>query len=170
MGRIVHFGLRNFARAHLLDYTSDAGGWDVNGVSLRSTSARDGLAPQDFNYTLNVQGKGLKSIQVLVDILVASEGPEAILREMHCADTISATVTEKGYHLGADNKLDLRDPAIILDLKGNPLQTLIGFIAHHLAARCSPVTIFSCDNRVENGTRLQQAVASFAEAAGLKIN
>ena len=170
MGRIVHFGLGNFARAHLLDYTSDAGGWDVIGVSLRSTSARDGLAPQHFNYTLNVQGKGLKSIQVLVDILVASEGPEAILGAMHCADIISATVTEKGYHLGADNKLDLRDPAIISDLNGNPLQTLIGFIAHHLAARCSPVTILSCDNRVENGTRLQQAVASFAQAAGLKIN
>lgn len=89
---------------------------------------------------------------------------------MQCADIISATVTEKGCHLGADNKLDMRDPAIISDLNGNPLQTLIGFIAHHLAARCSPVTIFSCDNRVENGTRLQQAVASFAEAAGLKIN
>ena len=39
MGRIVHFGLGNFARARLLDYTSDAGGWDVIGVSLRSTSA-----------------------------------------------------------------------------------------------------------------------------------
>jgi fructuronate reductase len=170
MGQIVHFGLGNFARAHLLDYTSDAGGWDVIGVSLRSASARDGLAPQGFDYTLNVQGKGLKRIQVLADILVASEGPEAILAAMHCADIISATVTEKGYHLGIGNQLDINDPAIISDLNGNPLQTLIGYIAHHLAERSRPVTILSCDNRVENGTCLQQAVASFAQAAGLKID
>ncbi len=93
MGRIVHFGLGNFARAHLLDYTSDAGGWDVIGVSLRSTSARDGLAPQHFNYKLNVQGKDLKSIQVLVDILVASEGPEAILGPMPWLKTASPLIS-----------------------------------------------------------------------------
>jgi len=35
MRQIVHFGLGNFARAHLLDYTADAGGgWTVIGVNL----------------------------------------------------------------------------------------------------------------------------------------
>ena len=49
MGQIVHFGLGNFARAHLLDYTADAGGdWQVIGVNLRSSTTRDGLAAQDY--------------------------------------------------------------------------------------------------------------------------
>ncbi len=69
MGRIVHFGLGNFARAHLLDFTADAGGWDVIGVSLRSAKVRDGLATQGFNYILNVQGEGLKPITILQNIL-----------------------------------------------------------------------------------------------------
>ena len=72
MGRIVHFGLGNFARAHILDYTADAGGWDVIGVSLRSPLIRDGLAAQKFSYKLSIQGKNLKQISILKDVLVAS--------------------------------------------------------------------------------------------------
>ena len=106
MGLIVHFGLGNFARAHLLDYTADAGGWDVVAVSLRSPTVRDGLAAQGFSYTLNVQGQGLKRIQILKDVLVASEGFQVILDTMATADIISATVTEKGYHLDTAGKLD----------------------------------------------------------------
>ena len=56
MGLIIHFGLGNFARAHLLDYTADAGGWDVVAVGLRSPTVPDGLAAPGFSYTLNVQG------------------------------------------------------------------------------------------------------------------
>ena len=49
MRQIVHFGLGNFARDHLLDYTADAGGdWQVIGVNLRSSTTRDGLAAQDY--------------------------------------------------------------------------------------------------------------------------
>jgi fructuronate reductase len=55
MGRIVHIGLGNFARAHVLDYSQDASGWDVVGVSLRSATVRDGLAAQGFAYDLCVQ-------------------------------------------------------------------------------------------------------------------
>ena len=170
MGRIIHFGLGNFARAHLLDFTADAGGWDVVAVSLRSPKVRDGLAVQGFSYTLNVQGQEIKRIEILKDVLVASEGFRPILDAMTTADIISATVTEKGYHLNTDGKLDFQDPTILSDLAGNSIQTLIGFIAHSLANRTSPVTILSCDNRVENGTKLQKAVADFATAADLKIN
>ena len=82
MGRIVHVGLGNFSRAHLLDYTADAGGWDVVGVSLRSSAVRDGLAAQGFAYDLCVQGVGVKRIEVLSDVLVAPEDPGAVLEEM----------------------------------------------------------------------------------------
>jgi len=170
MGRIVHFGLGNFARAHLLDYTADAGGWDVVGVSLRSAAIRDGLAAQGFVYDLCVQGVGVKRINVLRDVLVAAEKPQAVLDAMAKADIISATVTEKGYHLDAEGILDLEDPAILADLAGQGPGTLIGFLAHGLVGRDRPVTVMSCDNRVENGAVLRAAVARFAKATDLEID
>ena len=170
MGRIIHFGLGNFARAHILDYTADAGGWDVIGVSLRSPLIRDGLAAQKFSYKLSIQGKNLKKISVLKDVLVASEGAQTVLNAMADADIISATVTEKGYHLNTSGTLDLEDPTISSDLAGNPIQTLIGFIATSLATRMRPITILSCDNLIENGGTLKRAVAAFAKAANLEIN
>lgn len=170
MGRIVHFGLGSFARAHLLDYTADAGGWDVIGVSLRSAVIRDGLAAQGFDYDLCVQGVGAKRIKVLRDVLVAPEDPSAVLRAMAQADIISVTVTEKGYHLDAGNVLDLEDLAIRGDLAGQGPATVIGFLAYDLAHRKNPVTVMSCDNRVGNGAVLHAAVARFADAAGLMIN
>ena len=170
MGRIVHFGLGNFARAHLLDYTADAGGWDVVGVSLRSAAIRDGLAAQGFVYDLCVQGVGVKRINVLRDVLVAAEKPQAVLDAMAKADIISATVTEKGYHLDAEGILDLEDPAILADLAGQGPSTLIGFLAHGLVGRDRPVTVMSCDNRVENGAVLRAAVARFAKATDLEID
>jgi fructuronate reductase len=170
MGRILHFGLGNFARAHLLDYTADAGGWDVIGVSLRSPAIRDGLLAQGFNYALCVQGVGVKQIDILRDVLVAPDDPRAVLKAMTKAEIISATVTEKGYHLDANGVLDLSDPAIAADLAGQGPSTLIGFLAYGLARRTSPVTVMSCDNRVENGAVLRRAVARFAQAAGLSIN
>ena len=170
MGRIMHFGLGNFARAHLLDYTTDAGGWDVIGVSLRSADVRDGLAAQAFEYDLCVQGIGVKRINILRDVMVAPENPKAVLGQMAQADIISATVTEKGYHLNAAGLLDLDDPAISADLAGHGPATLIGFLAYGLAERTKPLTVMSCDNMVANGAKLRDAIARFAQAAGLKID
>lgn len=169
MGRIVHFGLGNFARAHVLDYTFDAGGWDVVGVSLRSPGIRDGLAAQGFAYDLCVQGVGVRRIDVIRDILVAPEDPQAVFEVMAVADIISVTVTEKGYHLDAAGALDLEDADIQHDLAGQGPRTVIGFLAHGLVDRTRPVTVMSCDNRVKNGTVLRAAVARFAQVAGLVL-
>ena len=170
MEHILHFGLGSFARAHLLDYTADAGGWDVTGVSLRSTAIRDGLVEQGYNYVLCVQEMGIKKIDILRDVLVAADDPQAVLEAMAEAKIISATVTEKGYHLDAKGVLDLNDPSIASDLAGHGPRTLIGFLAYGLAGRTRPVTVMSCDNRIENGDVLQAAVARFAQAAGLIIH
>ena len=170
MGRILHFGLGNFARAHLLDYTDKANGWDVVGVSLRSPSIREGLAKQGYSYDLCVHGEGVRRIKVLREVLVAPEDPMEVLRAIRHADIISATVTEKGYHLNPAGQLDEKDPAIITDLNRQGPETLIGFLAHGLSERTQPLTVLSCDNRVENGKALQGAVRRFARIAGLHIN
>ncbi|MFT6022521.1 MAG: fructuronate reductase [Ascidiaceihabitans sp.] len=170
MGRILHFGLGNFARAHLLDYTADAGGWDVVGVSLRNPETRDGLAKQGFDYTLDIQGIGRKKITVLRDILVAPESPQAVLDAICDADIISATVTEKGYHLDSKGELDLDDPTIAQELATMAPATLIGYLAIGLSQRTTSATIMSCDNRIANGATLKRAVVRFAKAADLTLN
>ena len=170
MSRIVHFGLGNFARAHLLDYTQDAGGWDVIGVSLRSAAVRDGLAQNGCAYDLCVQGEGIKRIDILRSVLVAPENPHAVFEAMSQAQIISATVTEKGYHLDAQGRLNLDDPLIAHDLTSTTPKSFIGYLARHLAQRETPVTVLSCDNRVENGAALRAAVKRFADVAQLDID
>jgi fructuronate reductase len=170
MGRIVHIGLGNFARAHVLDYSQDASGWDVVGVSLRSATVRDGLAAQGFAYDLCVQGVGVKRIDVIRDVLVAPENPGAVLAAIAQADVVSVTVTEKGYHLDTEGLLDLNDPAILADVAGLEPVTVIGFLSYALVGRAKPLTVLSCDNRVENGATLERAVKRFVEAAGLDVD
>ena len=172
MKRILHFGPGNFFRAHLAEYTQDAGGWAITGVSLRTATVRDGLAAQNFAYTLAIQGIGYKKISVIDRVLVAAEEPELVLEELTDPDVhiISATVTEKGYHLNSNGSLNLDDPEIRHDLEGDTPKTLIGFLAQGLAKRSTPVTVMSCDNRNANGDVLRDAVQSFATAAGLSID
>ena len=169
MRRILHFGPGNFFRAHLAEYAFDAGGWDIVCVSLRSATLRDGLARQGNVYTLAVQGEDARRIDVISDVRVAPEDPDAVLDLIADpqVEVISATVTEKGYHLGRDGKLDLDDPDIAAEIAGGTPRTLIGFLAHGLSRRTAPVTILSCDNRNENGDTLGAAVRRFAQAAGL---
>lgn len=169
--RILHIGLGNFARAHLADYTQDAGGWQVTGVSLRSPTVRDGLRAQGYCYGLAIQGQGVKKIDVLNDVLVAPEAPGAVLAQIADPNVhiISVSVTEKGYHLTPDNLLDLDDPLIAQDLSGEGPQTVIGFLARGLAARETPVTVMSCDNRANNGDVLKAAVVNFSAEARLNM-
>ncbi|WP_298968401.1 mannitol dehydrogenase family protein [uncultured Roseobacter sp.] len=170
--RILHIGVGNFCRAHLADYTQDAGGWSVTGVSLRSAGVRNGLRAQHYDYGLAIQGQGVKPITVFDEVLVAPEDPQAVLKQIASPDVhiVSITVTEKGYHLTADNQLDVADPLIASDLAGKTLRTVIGFLAYGLAARSKPVTVLSCDNRVSNGDVLEAAVVAFAQAAGLPLD
>ncbi|MEP3786894.1 mannitol dehydrogenase family protein [Ascidiaceihabitans sp.] len=172
MGRILHFGLGSFARAHLADYTQDAGGWAITGVSLRSAAIRDGMAAQNYCYDLAVQGQGTKRITAVRDVLVAAENPNAVLQAVAdpAVQIISATVTEKGYCLDAQGHLDLSNPQIASDLQGFVPQTFIGYLTRGLARRNSPVTVLSCDNLQGNGDVLARCIAQFAKAAGVVVN
>jgi len=169
MTEILHFGPGNFFRAHLADYTQDLDGWSITAVSLRTSDVRDGLAAQGNVYTLAVQGAAPRKISIIDNIIVRNEDPESVLN--HISDerfpVISATVTEKGYHLLPSGHLNLADQEIIADLTSDRPRTFIGVLAHGLARRTAPVSVLSCDNRNANGDALSQAVAEFQTAAGL---
>lgn len=175
---IVHLGLGAFFRAFGAVYVDDAvrisgGDWGIIGVSLQSPATRDRLAQQDFVYTMVTQGpdggETFRKIEIVQDVLVAPESPEAVLTWM--ADPairiVTLTVTEKGYcHDPATGNLNFGHPDIVHDLE-NPLpKSAPGFLVRALQRRRDagqpPFTVLTCDNLPENGRLVRRAVLDLA--------
>ncbi|MEP3046114.1 MAG: mannitol dehydrogenase family protein [Roseibium sp.] len=174
---IVHLGLGAFFRAFGAIYIEEAveksgGDWGIIGVSLQSSRVRDQLAPQDFVYTaqeLGPDGETLRQVEIVQDVLVAREDPEAVLAAM--ADPsiriVSLTVTEKGYcHDPATGKLNPDHPDIKADLENEHPTSAPGYIVRALARRKAagmpPFTVMTCDNLPENGKLVRGMVLEFA--------
>lgn len=167
--RIVHLGIGAFHRAHQAVFTEDAGdGWGICGVSQRSRTVLDELAPQDGLYTV------LTRSATKVDARVVGA-----VRELRFADAspiadpavrvVTLTVTEKGYrHDPATARLRLDDEGIRADLAGGPPRTVVGQLARGLAARmgtdAGPIAVVSCDNLAHNGRTLGGLVDEFVAA------
>ncbi|GAA1133905.1 mannitol dehydrogenase family protein [Kribbella jejuensis] len=173
---IVHLGIGAFHRAHQAVVTERAAvatgetRWGITGVSQRSTTVRDQLAPQDGLYSVLERGLGEPSIQVIGsvrDVLTAPEDPEAVVARIAdpAVSVVTLTVTEKGYRAAGDG-LNLDDPEIQADLTGRPPRTVIGQLAAAIARRDEPLTILSCDNLVANGPFLRRLMTDYIEALG----
>lgn len=180
---IVHLGAGAFFKAHQAVYTDKAleisgGDWGICAVSMNSITAKETLGPQDGLYTLKVLDAPAryKIIGAIKEVLAGpDERATAILR---IADPkiniVMLTITEKGYCLDADSRLDLEHPGIVADLTGELVpMTAIGILVLSLAARqkneAPPITIISCDNISGNGDKLADAVLKFAEHVNVKL-
>ena len=175
---IVHFGPGAFHRVHQAWFvdkllTSDPR-WGICAVSLRSTAVRDALVPQDGLYTLASldETTSYQIIGSLKQTMVAPENPHSVLDRLSALRTrvVTITVTEKGYCLGPDGNLDLSHADIRRDLHTPYAPTsLIGYLVEALRRRrasgAGPLTIVSCDNLVDNGTRLGRAVQQLAQGS-----
>jgi fructuronate reductase len=175
---IVHLGLGAFFRAHGAVYIAGAmqasgGDWGIVGVSLQSPAVRDALAPQGFAYHAVEQGPAgevPRRIEVVQDVLVARENPQAVLDRM--ADPgvriVSLTVTEKGYcHVPATGALNPDHPDIRHDL-AEPLPVsapgyLVRALQRRRAAGIAPFTVLSCDNLPSNGRVVRRVVLDLAQ-------
>lgn len=173
---IVHLGLGNFARAHLLAYTDQAlalrgGDWRVTGVSLRGTTVADSLMPQDGRYTLITRSAQVSArvIGALAEVLA---GPDVSVRALAAMAApacriVSLTVTEKGYGITSAGVLDRSHPAVRADLAipATPVG-VIGLIVAALSMRrgagLGGFSVLSCDNLSHNGQKLRAAVLEFA--------
>lgn len=187
---IVHLGPGAFHRAHQAVYTENAmnlsgGDWGICGVSLRSATARDVLAPQNNLYTLAILDKKInyQIIGAIKEVLVASEQPQQVMARLSAETTklVTLTITEKGYCLGADGRLDLNNADIAYDLKNRSQPTsAIGYIVQALDQRkinnINAFNVLSCDNVSGNGDKLRQAVIDYASqldealAAWIEVN
>ena len=176
---VVHLGIGAFHRAHQAAVFDDllARGdlrWGVRGASLRSPSVRDSLGPQDGLYSLVVRDGASERVRVIgaiSDVLVAPEGPRALVEALAAADThlVTLTITEKGYKLDpASGALIENDPDVAADIANlDAPRTAAGLIVAALRLRrergLQPFTAISCDNLPENGRRLEAAVRALAE-------
>ncbi len=175
---IIHLGLGAFFRAHGAVYIEEAmeksgGDWGIIGVSLQSSRMRDQLAPQDFVYTaqeLGPDGETLRQVEVIRDVLVARQNPEAVLAAMAAPDIriVSLTVTEKGYcHDPATGRLNRDHPDIKADLENALPVSAPGYLVRALARRKAsglpPFTVLTCDNLPDNGRLVRGIVLEFAE-------
>jgi fructuronate reductase len=174
---IVHLGLGAFFRAFGCVYVADAmqaagGDWGIVGVSLRSPDTRDALKPQDWAYTsvtLTPDGPQTRVIDVLNDVLVAPEDPQAVLDAMFdpAVRIVSLTVTEKGYcHNPATGALNMGHPDILYDLTHNLPRSAPGYLVRALqqrhAAGIAPFTVLTCDNLPHNGALVRGVVLDMA--------
>ncbi|GLK82883.1 mannitol dehydrogenase family protein [Ancylobacter defluvii] len=175
---IVHLGLGNFARAHLLDYTDKVlarrgGDWRVIGVSLRGTAVAEALNPQDGRYVLIERGleTHARVIGALKHVIAGPRMASCALAAMSRPGCriVSITVTEKGYGIASDGALDRTHPAVAADLAhpeapAGVIGLIVAALAARRAARLPAFTVLSCDNLSHNGQKLRRAVLEFADA------
>ena len=188
---IVHLGIGAFHRAHQAVFTEDAAavagetGWGILGVTQRSASVVDQLAPQDGLYGVLTKGADSSSLRIIGSLRgVAYPGTDTplVLDTLAAATThvVTLTVTEKGYRVGADGTLDLSDDDVRADLaalaaevggdaSNAPARSPIGLLMRGLARRQAvggaPITVMTCDNMVDNGRVVQGLASQFIDAA-----
>ncbi|MFJ4028927.1 mannitol dehydrogenase family protein [Paenarthrobacter sp. NPDC089989] len=177
---IVHLGLGAFARAHTAVFTEEAMrstgelGWGIIGVTQRSDTVVQQLAPQDGLFTVAERGSGAVPVGVVSSVIEAISGrdnPAGVVERiaLPSVSVITLTITEKGYRIHPQTgSLNLDDEQVQADLAGHPPQTAIGQIVRGLQERSrlgsGPITVVSCDNLPGNGELTHKLVHAFATA------
>lgn len=184
---MLHLGLGSFHRAHQAVYLhqlqqSGDHRWTLAGGNIRADMAETiaALIEQQGEYTLETvtpQGERtytrITSIQTVVPFDAALSGLIAI-GESALTRIISFTVTEAGYYLDAQSRLDLSFADLTSDLdaarQGKPGSTIYGALAAILRARMAQssgkVTLLNCDNLRHNGDRSRGGLLQFIELIG----
>jgi D-arabinitol 4-dehydrogenase len=187
---ILHLGLGSFHRAHqavylhrLIDQENASGqpaSWVLAGGNLRPDMADTiaALQSQGGTYTLEtVSPAGERHYERITSIrhIIPYEPSLAGLIEVGADSNtriISFTVTEAGYYLDSNNRLELTYPELASDLKGATRSTIYGALATILNERkkrgSGPVTLLNCDNLRSNGERFQAGFNDFLTRRGEK--
>ena len=175
---IVHLGPGAFHRVHQAWYAqrwleADPR-WGICAVAPRSDALRTALRDQDWLYTLAILDLEVsyEVIGSLREVLVAAQSPAAAAAAIARPETrmVTMTVTEKGYCLDVDGRLDVAHPDVAHD-RAHPRvpRSAIGLLAEGLRLRrdlgLPAVPVVSCDNLPGNGRLLATAVRDLAAAA-----
>jgi D-arabinitol 4-dehydrogenase len=182
---ILHIGAGSFHRAHQAWYLHRLNEakvpgeprWSLTVGNIRSdmNAVMDALAAQNGVYTLETvtpQGeRAYETIRSITRVLPWTENLEALIEAGSdpACKIIAFTVTEGGYYLDEEDKLDTANPDLATDLKGGHT-TIYGALAAILDARmkrgAGPVTLQTCDNLRSNGERFHAGMTEFLERRG----
>lgn len=185
---ILHIGVGNFHRAHLSWYTHClmqkelAYNWAIigSGVTEYDLQMREKLKKQDYLTTLiELDPKGNQSCEIIgpmIDYVPVEINNHSLIKTMSDPKIkiVSLTVTEGGYFINKKGQLNLDHPDIIHDID-NPQspKTVFGILVNALSLRkrsgAGPFTGLSCDNLIQNGNKLKQAVTGIAKKQNNKL-
>ncbi|MAP94952.1 MAG: mannitol dehydrogenase [Ponticaulis sp.] len=172
---VLHIGPGAFFRAHQMDYFDQLNAvdpsWGVMAIALRSRKTPEALARQNGLYTLVTLDEEVeyRLIGSLLDVEYFEDASAFDQFLQTGLRLITLTITEKGYCLGNNGKLDLHHPDIAHDVENpNSPVSAIGWLVKGFRARqdagMGGLTVLSCDNLPANGAKLKSAVLDYAEA------
>ena len=185
---ILHLGLGSFHRAHQAVYLhelikqesarSQSARWVLAGGNLRPDMADTvaALQRQGGAYTLEtVSPAGERHYERITSIrqIIPYEPQLSGLIEVGANPNtriISFTVTEAGYYLDSENRLETSYAELASDLAGTTRSTIYGALAAILNERkerdSGPVTLLNCDNLRSNGERFGAGFRDFLARRG----
>ena len=112
--RIVHLGLGNFHRAHQAWWTAavaEPAEWQICAYSGRRPDLVARMNAQQCRYTVVERGPEGDRFEPITTITEATDGRDTDHLQRRLADPatriVTLTVTEAGYHLRPDGRLDL---------------------------------------------------------------
>ena len=179
---MAHIGVGAFHRCHQAEYTDDLlarrfDRWGVVGINVRPPNLSKTLGSQGGLYTRliredrRVEARVIGSIVSVVDSQESAAPALGVLSSPDI-DTVTLTVTEKGYcHRPSSGELDLDHPEIVHDLASpRTPRSVPGILVEALETRRNthgrPVTLLSCDNIQANGKVLRNVVRTLAGRRG----
>ena len=180
--RLLHLGLGSFHRAHQAVYMhrlmqSGDARWQCAGANVRPDMADTvaALQRQGGAYTLEtVSPHGERQLEKITAIteVVPYEPTLARVLELGADPAtriVSWTVTEAGYALDPEGRLDFAHEDIGNDLGGRPPRTIYGVVAAILrrrrAANAGPLTLLNCDNLRHNGDHFRARLREYVAVA-----
>lgn len=172
----AHIGPGVFHRGHQAVYADDllTAGRSTSAIcaiSMRSSTLRDAIGPQDFLYSAIGLEERVRVIGSIREVIVATEDPGTAVARLASPDirVVTTTVTERGYCWShSSQSLDVSAPDIKHDIRIPTAPTsmpglLVAALALRLAAGTEPFTIVPCDNLTGNGHLTRSVLRTLAE-------
>ena len=172
---MIHIGYGAFHRSHQAVYFDDymeATGdlnWGIAAVNLlgRDSPAFEQAQKAVDGYLLKTTSpQGLKELRLVrphLEFFNWSTDPEnsEYLLARDSIHAVTLTVSESGYHLDDDFKLDVQNSTILAELEGKSAYSVYAYLAKALEKRASnldrPISVLCCDNIRSNGKMLEHS-------------
>ena len=179
---IVHLGYGAFHRAHQGDYIDrymqQSGDlrWGIAAVNLRAADAKQFAAAQHENgYLLKtVSADGVCNYHAVRAHLRFCDWSCDVTAEellvLPSVHIVTMTVSESGYCLDGEKKLDMKNSLLVAELAGGKAQSVYAYLRGGLRRRMQAgggaLTILCCDNIRANGRMLCANFDAYLRAFG----